>query len=439
MGLSLAEEFADRLDALSDDELAAIEHDWRFWRRPEQALPPGKDWWLFLLLGGRGGGKSRAGSEAVREWVYQGVQRIALVGPTTGDVVRVMLRGESGILNVFPEHQRPKYIPSQSRVVFHNGACAYIYSSETPDRLRGPQHEKALCDELAAWPKLEETWSNLRFGLRLGDAPQIVVTTTPRPLDILRDWLKQSANPSSGIRVSRLKTIDNARNLAPGAVQQLYEEYGGTRLGLQELDGEILEPAGAVFSKEWFQTFPGEIPHGGRTVVGVDPAMTARHDETGIVCVRRIGNRYYVLADESGQMGPDEWGRKAIEVADRYGATTIVAETSIGGDLVTQVLRSVRPNVHVSEVRAKKGKATRAEPVSTLYEQRKVWHRPGLRKLEDQLVSFESTTTEIARAMKRSRGDDRVDALVWAITELKPHLHLTSFEAADIRLPSDRE
>lgn len=422
MSLSLAEQFASQLAATGTDaELAALAYDWRFWARPEQVAPDGH-WSTWLILAGRGWGKTRTGAEALRDAIESGVKRIALVGATAADVRDVMVFGESGLLNVFPPHQRPKYEASKRRISFHTGAVATLYSAEQPDRLRGPQHEWAWCDELAAWSNLDATLYNLRFGLRLGDHPKVIITTTPRPLQVLKEMVEESQS-SENVRITRGSTFDNAGNLAPGFIAEVRKAYEGTRLGQQELYGEILGPAGGLFNSEWFRYLPHDsVPALQRVFVGVDPAITMRNDETGIVVVGRKGDTAYVLEDASGHMSPEQWARKAVEVAKRHNATAIVAETNRGGDLVKTTIRQFDARITVREVRANRGKDTRAEPVAALYEQGRVYHVGKLTKLETQMCEWDPTSQDVMRAKKQASSPDRMDALVWAIHECGFHL-----------------
>lgn len=436
MSMSLAQEHSDALLASGTArELAALAHDWRFWSRPEQRAPR-TSWRTWLILAGRGWGKTRTGAEAIREAVLAGVQRVALVGSTAADVRDVMVLGESGICNVFPEAQRPKYEPSKRRIVFHTGAIATLYSAEQPDRLRGPQHELAWCDELAAWTHMDETMSNLMMGLRLGEQPRVIITTTPRPLDMLRDMVAQSATDPAVV-VTRGRTYDNAGNLPEQFMVDVQRAYGGTRLGQQELEGEILEPVGGLFRPEWFHHID-QAPKCSRVVVSLDPAITTRNDETGIVVVGRAGDRGYVLEDLSGNMSPEEWARAAVSAAKRHGAACIVAEVNRGGDLVKTTIRQFDRNVMVKEVHANRGKDTRAEPVAALYEQRRIAHVGTFPKLERQMVEWAPTSQDAMRAQRQATSPDRMDALVWGITELGFHLGVARMANVERpRLPGD--
>lgn len=435
MGASLAQQFAPQLVGATARELAALEHDWPTWARPEQLAPSG-DWSTWLILAGRGWGKTRTGAEWIRHCVdHDGVRRIALVGATASDVRDVMLYGESGLLSIWPEHQRPKYEPSKRRVLFHTGATATLYSAEKPDRLRGPQHEIAWLDELAAWSNLEETLYNLEFGLRLGDRPRKTITTTPRPLEQLKALVREAAE-GGGVIVTRGATYDNAANLAPSFLAAVRKAYEGTRLGQQELYGEILGAAGGLFRSEWFRYLPSDsVPPLSRVYVSVDPAITARNDETGIVVVGRHKDSAYVLEDASGRMSPDEWARRAVELARRHKANAIVAETNRGGDLVSTTIRQFDRSIPIREVRANRGKDTRAEPIAALYEQNRVYHVGQFTKLESQMCEWDPTSADEMRRQRQATSPDRMDALVWGIAELGFHLGVARLAPINVELP----
>lgn len=383
--------------------------DWSRRARPDQQ-PPSGAWRTWLILAGRGWGKTRTGAEWVRSIVSAGrARRVALVARTAADVRDVIVEGESGILAISPSHERPTWEPSRRRLTWPNGAIATTYSAEEPDQLRGPQCDSAWCDELAAW-NYPEAWDQLQMGLRLGDDPRVVVTTTPRPTDLVRAL---AASPTT--RVTRGRTLDNVRNLAPGVVEALTARYGGTRLGRQELDGEILDDApGALWRLAMFDASRVDAaPTMRRVVVAIDPAVTAHEgsDETGlIVAGLGLDGRAYVLEDLSGVFPAEQWARRAVEAYRRHRADRIVAEVNQGGDLVASVLRAVDRAVPVAQVRATRGKALRAEPVAALYEQGRVSHVGLLARLEDQCVSWDPASD--------SRSPDRLDALVWALTDL---------------------
>ena len=399
------------LDGLTADSAAELLRRWEFWARPEQLQPAGA-WRTWLILAGRGWGKSRTGAEWVRAQVKAGLAgRIALVARTASDVRDVIVEGESGILAISPKDERPIWEPSRRRLTWpHNGAQATTYSADEPDQLRGPQHDGAWCDELAAW-RYPEAWDQLRFGLRLGAHPRVVVTTTPRPTKIIRDLI---ASPDTV--VTRGRTRDNVANLAPGVVAELERRYAGSRLGRQELDGEVLDDsAGALWRWLWIDTARvAKAPDLRRIVVAVDPATTSgeESDETGIV-VAGIGydGRGYILADESGRYRPEKWARKVASAYHAHKADAVIAESNQGGEMVGAVLRAYgSAGLPVRTVHAKRGKATRAEPVAVLYEQGRVSHVGSLARLEDQLTTWDPGAS--------GASPDRLDALVYAVTDL---------------------
>ena len=388
--------------------------NWRSLAKTHQC-PAHEDWLIWLLLGGRGSGKTRTGAEWVRDQVaWRGKGRIALVAPTHNDAREVMLEGESGLLNIGYPAERPQYIPSRRRLEWPNGAVGYIFTAEDPDGLRGPQFDAAWADEFCAWAYPETTLSNLRLGLRIGDDPRLVITTTPKPIPALKRLMAMK-----GVLMSRGKTEDNLDALAPSFLAAMEEAYGGTRLGRQELNGEYLEDyAGALWSRSVLERcYTSNIPELNKIVVAIDPPVSsgARADSCGIVVVGRQGSdrscRAYVLHDGTLQgLSPEGWARHAIELYYGWDADYIVAEVNQGGDLVTSVLRTVDDRVAVRKVHASKGKIARAEPVAALYEQGRVYHTARFPELEDELVAM---ATE---AMKGS--PDRADALVWAVTDL---------------------
>ena len=394
-------------------ELRHIEHDWAFWGRPEQQMPVGTDWDKWLILAGRGWGKTRSGAEAVRTLVQRGYKRIAIVGATAADARDVLVEGESGILAVHPEGDRPLYEPSKRRITWPNGALATTYSADEPDRLRGPQHDAALLDEIAAW-QYPETYDMLMMGLRLGSRPLAIITTTPRPIKIIREMMQDPR-----CTVTRGATMDNAQNLAPQFISQILRKYDGTRLGRQELYAEILEDVpGALWERAEIDAhrIRGDAPTMARVVVAIDPAATSGEDadETGIIVagIDRDGHGH-VLADHSGRYKPDVWAKKVVELYHHYHADRVIAEINNGGEMVEHTLRVVDKNVAYRGVHASRGKVVRAEPISALYEQGRVSHVGSFPTLEDQMCAF---TTDLDRDAYGS--PDRVDALVWAFSEL---------------------
>lgn len=409
----------EALAGLSDEEAESLLHDWRFLARSNQIAPDG-DWRTWLVLAGRGFGKTRTGAEWVREQIKAGRKRVALIAPTASDARDVMVEGESGILAVCwagdRAHNgdmlgRPSYEPSKRRLTWANGAVATLFSAEEPERLRGPQHEAMWCDELAAWKYLRETWDMAMFGLRLGDDPRTCITTTPKPLKLLREIMADD-----GTVVTRGSTYDNKANLAGAFLSQIVKKYEGTRLGRQELNAEIMEEAeGALWSRAMVDQalLSGALPEFKRVVIAVDPATTDKEEsaETGIVAAA-IGqdDRGYVLKDVSGRYSPAGWARKAIALSHELKADRIVAEGNQGGEMVRHVIQTEWPQAPVTIVHASRGKQARAEPVAALYEQGRVSHVAGLGELEDQMVNWEP--------LSGMPSPDRLDALVWALTEL---------------------
>jgi len=397
------------LAELTDEEVEALLYDWPFWARANQLPPPG-DWICWLLLAGRGFGKTRTGAEWVRAEVESGRRRrLALVAPTAADARDVMVEGESGILAISPKWFRPLYEPSKRRLTWPNGALATVYSADEPDRLRGPQHDGAWADEVASW-KYPEAWDMLMFGLRLGRSPRVVVTTTPKPVKVIRELVGAQTTV-----VTRGSTFENVDNLAPAFLEQIITRYEGTRLGRQELYAEILDDVpGALWTRKVIEDLRvNEPPELARVVVAIDPAVTSGEDsdETGIIVVGRgLDGQGYVLKDLSCRMSPDGWARRAVNAYHEFRADRVVAEVNNGGDLVEKVIRTVDPTVPYRAVRASRGKRVRAEPVAALYEQGRVHHVGGLPLLEDQMCAFLPEGSDVS--------PDRVDALVWAITEL---------------------
>lgn len=395
------------IDDLSDEEALSLLYDWDFWAREGQ-LPPQTDWQNWLLLAGRGYGKTRTGAEMVRKWVDEGVKRIALVAETPADARDIMIEGESGLLNIFPPWNEPHYESSKRRITWNSGAMATVYSGYKPDQLRGPQHEKAWADELASWRYPRETWDNLMFGMRLGENPQSVITTTPRPLSLLKELIEDEDTV-----VTRGTTYDNIQNLPEPFYKRIISKYEGTRLGRQELYAEILsDNPGALWNYEIIQHVKTH-PSLKRIVVAIDPEAenNPNSSETGIVAGGVGVDGYgYVLADKSVKASPNGWAQRAVDLYDRLSADRIVGEVNQGGEMVEAVIRSVDGggNISYNKVRASRGKKTRAEPVASLYEQGKVFHVGQFPELEDQLTTWEPG----------KKSPDRLDALVWLITEL---------------------
>ncbi|OCW55865.1 DNA-packaging protein [Hoeflea olei] len=408
---------AAHVGALDDRWLAAHARDWRLLARPEQ-LPPEGDWRTWLLMGGRGSGKTRAGAEWVQALASGDMPglgrdgRIALVAETFGDAREVMIDGVSGILGVARE-DRPSFEATRRRLVWPSGAVAQMFSSEDPESLRGPQFDLAWCDELGKWRHARETWDMLQFALRLGTAPRQLVTTTPRATPLMLALVKDA-----GTRVTRIRTEDNAAHLAAGFLDQVRARYGGTRLGRQELDGELIaDREDGLWRREQIEAIQVRA-HGplGRIVVAVDPPASgeAKYSCCGIVAAGLDAEgRAVVLADGSVEgASPSGWAGAVARLYRRFDADCVVAEINQGGDMVASVLRTVEPSLPVRTVRAARGKWLRAEPVAALYEQGRVVHAGHFAALEDQMCDFGPD------GLSSGRSPDRLDALVWALTEL---------------------
>ena len=418
------DERAEMLAELSDEQVVALRHDWRFWARRQQIAPEG-DWLVWLVLAGRGFGKTRIGAEFIRDFcTHHPRSRAALVAATFADGRDAMVEGESGLLAITAPAEMRGGKPdvawnrSLGEFFFANGSRARIYSSEKPNQLRGPQSHVAWCDEAAKFndaslgTQEETTWSNLMMGLRLGTHPRCVVTTTPKPNRLIKQLVGKPTTV-----VTRGSTFDNLENLAPTFRAEILSQYEGTRLARQELYAEILEDVpGALWTlKQLDELRVEEAPDLARVVVAIDPAVSSEEssDETGIVAVGvEGGGRFhaYVLRDVSGRYSPDGWARKAIDLYHELQADSIVAEANQGGDMVRFTLKTVDPNVPVKLVHATRGKRVRAEPIAALYEQGRVHHVGALEVLEDQMVNW----------VPDMPGDspDRVDALVWGLTRV---------------------
>ena len=412
------------LNELEEGELLALPFLFEFWAMGHQ-LPPEGDWRSWVVLGGRGAGKTRAGAEWVRSKVEGSrpldkgaCQRIALVGETIEQVREVMIFGDSGILACSPADRCPDWEAGRKRLVWPNGAVATIHTAHDPESLRGPQFDGAWVDELAKWKKGQETWDQLQFALRLGEQPQVCVTTTPRNVGVLKKLLASPSTVST-----HAPTEANAANLATSFLEEVRARYHGTRLGRQELDGVLLtEAEGALWTTAMLEAGRvRQLPEFDRIVVGLDPATTSNSgsDECGIVVVGAVTKgpvqnwRAVVLGDCTVQGAtPSGWARAAISAMEQFGADRLVAEVNQGGQMVGEVLRGIDPLVPLKSVHASRGKVARAEPVAALYEQGRVGHVAGLDKLEDQMCRM------TGRGYEGGGSPDRVDALVWALHEL---------------------
>jgi phage terminase large subunit-like protein len=408
---------ASLLQSLSDAEANAILYDWRGFIARRNQIQPAGDWVHWILLAGRGFGKTKTGAETVREWAKEKLPApIHLVAPTAADIRKVMIEGPSGILSCYPAHERPHYEPSKGHLItWPNGNIAYAFSADEPARLRGPQCCRYWADELCAWNYAQEAWDNLMFGFRIGDSLRGIITTTPRPIQLLRDLL---TNPAS--TVTRGTTYDNRRNLAKAFFAEVIRKYEGTRTGRQELMGELLEDfPGALWTRSMIESArirPDEVKWDMivRIVVAIDPAVSANEDsdETGIITAALTRSEHIlILDDDSCKESPLGWARAAVARYKMRKADRIVAEVNNGGDLVAANLYTVAPEVPFRAVRASRGKAVRAEPVAAMYEQGRVHHVGLFPTLEDQLCEF-------VPGLENQKSPDRMDALVWAVTEL---------------------
>ena len=416
-------ETRDRILAGLDNAAAqALAHDWGWLARPEQLAPDG-DWRVWLMMAGRGFGKTRAGAEWVRAIAESdGRARIALVGATLGEVRSVMVEGPSGLLAIAPWWNRPAFAPALRRLIWPNGAMAILFGAAEPEALRGPQFSHGWADEIAKWAGGEAVWDNLMMGMRLGNEPRVLATTTPRPVALVRRLV---ARDGADVAVTRGRTADNCANLADGFIAAMERNYGDTRLGRQELDGELIEDVeGALWSRDLLERCRAvHVPAGkdgapplSRVVVAVDPPASATGDACGIV-VAGVGHdgRAYVIADASVEKAtPEGWARAVASAAAAHGADRVVAEANNGGAMVESVLRAAEAALPVRLVHASRGKAARAEPVAALYEAGRVLHLGAFWQMEDQMCGLVAGGGYVGPG----RSPDRADALVWALTEL---------------------
>jgi phage terminase large subunit-like protein len=405
------------LSKYGSDFLKNVQHEWAFNARPAQYLPLGA-WQNWLIKAGRGFGKTRTGAETVRQWV-KSYPLVNIIGATADDARDIMIEGESGILAICPPSERPLYKAAKRQLEWPNGARTLIFTADEPDRLRGKQHMKLWADELAAW-RYPDSWDQAMFGLRLGDNPQAIVTTTPRPIKIVRELM---ASPNT--IVTHGTTYDNRENLAPSFFTNIINKYEGTRLGRQELNAEILDDnPNALWRRVDIDALRVKVsPELKRVVVGVDPAVTSKKTsaETGIsVCGLGHNDHAYVLDDASLIATPDGWAKKVVSVFNLHEGDRIIAEVNNGGELVEATIRTVDPYIPYKAVHASRGKHKRAEPIAALYEQKRVHHVGSFPELEDQMCNFDPED-------ESADSPDRMDALVWALTELmlKPKKEFT--------------
>ena len=413
-----AEELMAEMMDTSINELLRREANIGLWiedvSRADQR-PPTEDWMIWLLLGGRGAGKTRAGAEWVRGRVRSGARRVALVAPSYHEAREVMIEGESGLLNIGKADERPVYLSSRKRLQWPCGAIAQVFSAEEPNGLRGPQFDCAWADEFCAWSYPDAALSNLRLGLRLGEAPRLVITTTPRPIPALLKLIEEK-----GVSISRACTKDNEAHLSQAFIETVYETYGGTRLGRQELGGEILDDApGALWSHALIDGLrSGTAPPLEKTVIAIDPPVTSgpRADSCGIIVAGRAGfgkdAKAFILHDGTLQgASPEGWALHALNLWEQWDADYILVEVNQGGEMVKSVFRAVGADVPLRTVYASKSKTARAEPIAALYEQGRVRHVGEFPELEDEMCL-------IGADILSRKSPDRADALVWAVTDL---------------------
>jgi len=416
-----AEERKAFLADLAEDpsRIEALRYCWEAWARPNQMLPSSignpraldGDWTVWFLDMGRGSGKTRAGGETVRKWVKD-FKYVNLVGATADDARDIMIEGESGLLSICPPYERPLYMPSKRQLLWPNGAVSLIFTADEPERLRGKQHMKVWADEVGSW-RYSESWDQLMFGLRLGPAPQVVLTGTPRPTKLIKEILN---DPTTII--THGTTYDNRSNLAPEFFNRIIKKYEGTRLGRQELNAELLlDNPEALWSHEEIEASRVTVaPDFVRVVVAVDPAVTSEEgsDSAGIVVVGvdgRSPEHFYVLEDATLHDTPHKWCTRAIRCFNTHNADRIVAEVNNGGDLVEALLRTIDENISYRAVHATRGKIIRAEPVAALYEQGRVHHVGSFPELEDEMCEY-------VPGLAGQKSPNRMDALVWGVTEL---------------------
>ncbi|RDV06070.1 ATP-binding protein [Sphingorhabdus pulchriflava] len=406
-------DFIKWLKEKKPEKLWQIEYDWPFWARTDQ-YPPPSDWRTWFVMAGRGFGKTRMAAEYVRACAEaDGSLRIALVAATLHEARSIMIEGESGLLAIAPDEQRPTWEPSLKRLVWPTGAIANVFAASEPEALRGPEHHLAWADEVAKWEKGTDAWDNLMMTMRLGEGPRIVATTTPRAVPLVRRLLKED-----GVAITRGAMEANRSNLPTSYRQAMAETYGKARLGRQELLGEFLEDAeDALWTRDLIERCRVKgAPDMRRIVIGVDPPASAGGDACGIIAVGKSAEgKAYVLADHSVKgRSPEGWARAVSAAALAWGADRVVAEANNGGDMVVSTLQAADVAMPVKKVSASRGKVARAEPVAALYEAGKAFHIGGFPELEDELCGLISG----GGYEGPGRSPDRADALVWAMSEL---------------------
>lgn len=413
------------ISAVSEQDLNNVSEDWFFNARREQ-LPPSWDWFIWLIMAGRGFGKNWSGANwLINQHMTGQAAHSGIVAATSSDLRRFCLEGPSGILSLAPNHWRPHYLTSKSKLVWPDDTETLLFTSEEPERLRGPNLDKVWCDELGSWRLLDATWEMLMLCMRYG-VPQALVTTTPRPKAILRDLLKRKGKD---VAITTGSTYDNVKNLAGRFVQEVITQYKGTKLERQEIYGELLDEfEGSLWS---YATLDAcrvtEHPELVRIGVGVDPAVSSQEGAnlTGIVVggLAGVNKHGYVLGDHSLRASPDQWATKAVSLYHQFNADFIIAEKNQGGEMVESTIRAVDPDVNVKLVHASKGKIARAEPIAAFYEQHRIHHVGTFPEMEDEMCLFLPGESNLQQLKSGGSSPDRADALVWLMTELMDSAH----------------
>jgi phage terminase large subunit-like protein len=381
-----------------------VKYDWNQNARADQMAP--QEWGTWLILAGRGFGKTRTGAETVRKLIEeQNYRRICLLGETINEVRRIMIEGNSGILNIYPHHERPKYYPSLNMIVWKNGAVAHGFSAENTESLRGPEFDLVWIDELAKFPNPEECLNQVKMTMRIGD-PKLIITTTPKPIKVIKEL-----SSDCKVHVTRGTTLDNKQNLSANFIDSILQEYGNSKFGLQEIYGEIVEnDCVQLWHKNNIMYTDQNINEMEDVVIAVDPAVTFNHgsDETGIIVVGRKQNKFYVFDDKSIKSSVLDWASVVVSLSYLYNNSAVVIEINQGGNLAKELILQIDPRIKIHEVRASKSKMFRAQPISALYNRGLVLHAKKLPELERQMLEFATL----------NHSPDRVDAMIWGITYL---------------------
>lgn len=430
---SLVHRTASELLTYPPHVLAALRYAWDLWALPHQVIPSDGRFGT-ICIGGRASGKTSAASQWIRDGVYKGVRRMAFIGLTAQKIRDDMVRGEAGILGVFPPHQKPEYIASQARVVFHTGAEALLFTAQKPEKLQGANLERVWLDEASNIQNLEEVWNQMVFACRVG-TPEVCLTTNAFPENEFLKRLVEEAE-SRNLRVIKSSSYDNFANLPDTARAQIIE-MAKTAYGRAMIYPEFWSPEGALWKKEWFKHLP-QAPAGGRVVIGVDPAGTTHGDETGIVVAKRVGDFGYIIDDLSGHYSAEEWPRKVVEAHKKYKSSAVVIETNRGLNFLGALIRPLDRSIPLKEVHTAKSKDDRALPIAALYERGQIFHCPMLPKLEAQMVGWDPKSIAEQRRKRLATSPDRLDAAVYALSELRFDLGLApKFVPLDVRLPSN--